>query len=295
MNERRSDTFIRDLQKTGLSYEESTIFFALLQKGSKGAFASTLANQLNMKRTSMLSKLDRLVQKGCVHVNDDARAPRGVKRFVVTRPAELFSQKVHQTRQELEDLENLEETTGKRLEDLYQQGIEYGPDDLDPFLVPYLSQLLETGWKLAEQDIEKSKMAHGFDAFDCTLMPPDARFVKDCGFMAFVFHHVVEDDVTTIKFIIEMLLRRGAGEIFKKDIGVKDIHISETTTVLFNRSYPSLKMEFLFSPQAMFQEMTRSAIIPVNDKIFFLWGEDERIVEQMARAIFNVEKPITLT
>lgn len=289
MSERKADTFIRDLQKTGLNYEESTIYFTLIQKGSKGAFASELASSLNAKRTSMLSKLGRLVQKGCVHVNGDSRAPRGIKRFVAISPAELFSQKIHQARQELDELENIEKTVGERLEDLYQQSIEYGPEDIDPFLTPYLSPLLETGWKLVEQEIEKSKMGHGFDAYDCTLIPPNAQLIKDCGFMAFDFHHVVEGDAITINFIIDMLLRRGAGEIFQKDIGVKDVHISETTIVLFNRTYPSLKMEFLFSPHAGFQELTRSAIIPIYSKIFFLWGEDIPIVEEMARTIFRVE------
>jgi len=290
MKDSKSDRFIRDLQKAGLNYEESTIYFALLQKGSKGAFASELASILKTKRTSMLSKLTRLVQKGYIHINTNPQAPRGIKHFIASNPAELFRHKVDQTRQQLEELEKLAQTQGKRLEQLYQRGIEYGPDDLDPFLGPYLKPLLETGWRLIEQDIEKSKISHGFDVYDCTLIPPNAQFIKDSGFIAFSFHHVVDGDNTTINFIIDLLVRRGASEIFQKDIGVKDVRVSKTIIELFNHNYPSLKMEFLFSPHGDFQELSKSAILPINDKIFFLWGEDLRIVSEIAGIIFRVEK-----
>jgi hypothetical protein len=186
----------------------------------------------------------------------------------------------------LEKLEKTAKTAGKRLEKLYQQGLEYGSADLDPYLVPYLGPLLERNWKLVEQDIEKSQMSHGFDVYDCTLMPPQAQLVKDCGFMVFKFRYPVEEDDTAVKFIIELLLRQSASEIFQKDIGVKDIRVSQATITIFNRNYPSLKMEFLFSPQAGFQELTKSAIIPFNDQIFFLWGEEIGIVEEMASNIF---------
>jgi DNA-binding MarR family transcriptional regulator len=287
MDDQKRDNFIRDLQATGLNYEESMIYFTLLQNGSKGTYASELANKLNFKRTSMLSKLNHLVKKGCVHIKPDPRASRGVQRFAALSPVEFIRHKVEETRQNWEILEKIEKSTGKRLEKLFHQGVEYGLGDLDPFLVPYLSPLLEKGWKLVEQDIEKSQMSHGFDVYDCTLMPPQAQLVKDCGFMVFKFQYTVETDETTVNFITDLLLRRGAGEIFQKDIGVKDIHISRSIVEIFNNKYTSLKMEFLFSPQAGYQELTKSAIIPIGNQIFFLWGEDQQIVEEMASAIFQ--------
>src|SRR5271157_477095 len=240
MSERKSDKFVRDLQKTGLNYEESMIYFELVQKGPKGDYASVIASTLKMKRTTMLSKLNRLIQKRCARIDGNPLAPRGVRRFVAISPAEYITKIVHQKRQELLELEKLEKTASKQLERMFQQSIEYGQEDLDPFLAPFLGPLLEQGWKLVEQVVELSKISHGFDGYDCTLLPPKAQLIKDCGFLVFKFNYPVESDETTINFITDLLLRRSTGEILQKDIGVKDVRISKTTISFFDRTYPSL-------------------------------------------------------
>ena len=98
MDARKNDKFIQDLQKTGLNYEESIIYFALIQKGEKGVYASDLASEINVKRTTMLSKLDHLLQKGCVRVDSAPLAPRGIKRFFATNPGDYINQQIQQKR-----------------------------------------------------------------------------------------------------------------------------------------------------------------------------------------------------
>jgi DNA-binding MarR family transcriptional regulator len=290
MSETRKENFIRALQKARLAYDEAMLYFALIQYGHRGAYASELGNDLNLPRTTVHSKMTRMVAKGYAWVKQDPLAPWSAKRFVATGPTELFKNALQEMMQERTHLENMQEQVGERLEQIFSKSIVYGPDDLDSFLQPYLLPLLEKGWKLVEQDVEKTQSIFAFEIYDCTLLPPNTQFIKDCGFIALQFDHSIEEDQITLTFVNDLLKRHGREEILGKGIGAKDVKISSSEIELFGKTFPSLKMEFLLDSHKGYQELTCSVVLPIHSRMFYLWAESRPIVQEMVEAVFRAEK-----
>jgi DNA-binding MarR family transcriptional regulator len=290
MSKTRKENFIRALQKARLAYNEAMLYFALIQYGRRGAHARELGNDLNLSRTTIHSKMTRMVARGYAWVRQDPLAPWSSKRFVATSPANLLQKTLQEMEQERTALENMREQLGARLEQIFSESIVYGPADLDPFLQPYLLPLLKKGWKLMEQDVERAQSVFSFEVYDCTLLPPNTQLIKDSGFIVMQFDHVIEGDQITLKFVNDLLKRYGREEILEKKIGAKDVTISSSEIEFFGKKFPSLKMEFLFESHRGYEESTCSVIIPIQSRIFYLWAENRSIVQEMVEAIFNVEK-----
>jgi DNA-binding MarR family transcriptional regulator len=294
MSKTRKENFIRALQKARLAYDEAILYFALIQYGKRGAYASELGSDLNLFRTTVHSKMTRMVAKGYAWVKQDPLAPWSAKRFVATSPTELFQKTLQEMKQERTFLENVREQLGTRLEQIFSKSVVYGPDDLDSFLQPYLLPLLENGWKLMEQDVESTQSVFAFKIYACTLLPPNTQLIKDSGFIALQFDHTIEEDQVTLNFVNDLLKRHGREEILEKRIGAKDVRISSSEIEFFGKTFPSLKMEFLFDSKKEYQELTCSVVISIHSRMFYLWAESYPIVEEMVKAIFRAEKiPLT--
>jgi len=72
---------------------------------------------------------------------------------------------------------------------------------------------------------------------------------------------------------------------FKMMIRIKDLQssryfasISDEAKILFNDSSEEL------------YEIGKAAIIPIGEKLFYLWAESDKILKEMVEPIFRVEK-----
>ena len=81
MKDIKTEDYIQALQETGLTREESQIYFTLIQHGKKGTYIKDLTEHLPIKRTTIYSILNRLIDNGCVNLNRELDGPKGAKIF----------------------------------------------------------------------------------------------------------------------------------------------------------------------------------------------------------------------
>ncbi len=290
MIDKITEEYIEGLKKIGLTDDESLVYFTLTRHGKKGTYVKDLVYHIPLKRTTIYSILNRLIEKKCVKIAEKSDAPKKAKIFVATSPSVFIDETIRKKKKELKIIEDIRSNLANKLESVYLESMEYSFKDIDEFLQPYFKPLMDKGWKVIEHTIEKSRMNYMFDIYDCALLIPNAKFVKDCGFIIIKFDHIVEKDIDTLNFIINLLKRIGKEQVLNKDIGVKDLKISDSKIEFYDNMYHSFKTEFLWENTKDFQELTKSVILPIGDKIFFLWAETYEFVKEMVYAIFNVER-----
>ncbi len=289
MVEKITEEFIEGLQKTGLTDDEALVYLTLIRHGKKGTYVKNLDNHLLLNRTTIYSILNRLVEKECIKISEKSTAPKKAKIFVATSPAVHIDKVLREKKNEINELEKIRVDLVDKLERLYLKSMEYSIDNIDDFVKPYFKFLMENGWKVIEQKIEKSKFNYIFEVYDCTLIPPNSKYIKDCGFLVFKFDYVVEKDQNILNFVIDLLKRIGKEQILNKDIGVKNVKISDSEIKFYNKKYTSFKIEFLWPKVKEYQEFTKSVVLPIKEKIFYLWAETYEVVKEMVDVIFNVE------
>ena len=290
MKEDRKEIYVQGLQKTGLTREEALIYYTLIQHGKKGTYIKDLTNHLTIKRTTLYSILNRLNEKGYVRENPEYEGPKGAKMYAAISPEVYIRRILNKKKQELEILEKVESDIINNLEDIYLESIEFSIDEIDDFLKPYLKPLYENGWKVIEHLVEKSQITHGFEAYDITLLIPDAKVVKDAGFMIFKYNQEIENDKNTLNYMFNMLSRKGKEEILNKGIGVVEVELNEKKIELKGKKYRGHQPKFKFEHQEDFFELTETVMIPIKNKIFFLWAENHEMIVKMAETIFQEEE-----
>ncbi len=289
MIDKITEEFTRALQITGLTYEEALIYFTLIKHGKEGTYVRDLDYHLSIERTTIYSILNRLIEKECVKVTKKSEAPKKAKTFVATNPTVFIDKILREKKQKVKEIEIMRLNFADKLEEIFLKSMEYSLEDIDEFLKPYLEPLILKGWKVIEQLVEKSKRNYMFEIYDCTLITPKAKYVKDCGFLVVNFDYVVETDKNTLNFMIDLLKKVGKEQVLNKGIGVKDVNISDSQIEFYNKKYHSFKVKFLWPYTDEYQELTKSVVLPTNSKIFFLWAETHEIVKEMVDVIFNVE------
>jgi len=289
MVDKITEEFIKALQLTGLTPEEALIYFTLIQHGKKGTYARDLDYHLPIERTTIYSILNRLIEKECVRVAKKSEAPKKAKIFVATSPTVFIDNILREKKQKVKEIEKMRLNFADKLESVFLKNMEYSFEDIDDFLKLYFEPLIVKGWKVIEQLVEKSKINYMFEIYDCTLIVPKAKYIKDCGFLVVKFDYIIENDKNTLNFIINLLKKVGKEQVLTKDIGVKDVKISDSQIEFYNKKYHSFKTKFLWLNTDEYQELTKSVVLPINSKIFFLWAETYEIVKEMVDVIFNVE------
>lgn len=289
MDRKIEQKLIDNLKKTGLSQEESRIYLTLIQHGKKGTYVKDLTRHTSIERTTIYSLLKRLIEKRCVIEAEQSNAPKNAKIFIALSPINFIKKVLEEKERQLKELKELELILADKLEKIFQMSVVYPIEEVNEFLKPYLKPLIEKGWKIISQIIEKSEINFGFEAYDCILLSPDAKIIKDSGFIAFKFDYEIENDNNSIDFIINLLRRKGKEEIINKGIGVKDVKLTDSKIKIFGKIFPSFKIEFLFNQNNEYQELTKSIILPIKKKIFFIWTETHEILKEIVEVVFKVE------
>ena len=187
---------------------------------------------------------------------------------------------MHNKRRELSELEKLKESVIDRLENIFFQSMEYPFEMVDDYIKPFLKPLIKNGWKILEYIVEKSSITHDFEAYDCTLLNPNSKLVKDAGFMVFKYNFEVEKDKDTLNYMYGLLKRKGKEEILNKGIGVIDLKLNEVEISIKGKKYRGYAPEFKFKHSDKWEKMTEMVIIPKNDIVFSIWAENhEHIIE----------------
>jgi sugar-specific transcriptional regulator TrmB len=290
MKDERKENYITGLQKTGLTREEALIYYTLIEHGKKGTYIKDLTDHLPIKRTTIYSILNRLNDRGCVRENPEFEGPKGAKFYTAISP-ELYMNRI--INQKEEELEKLKETNSKvigKLEKLYLKELEFSLEEIDDFLKPYLRPLYEKGWKVIEHAVEKSQITFAFDAYDTTLLVPKAKIVKDAGFMIFKYDRNIEDDENTLNYMFDLLSRKGQEEILQKGIGITDMKLIEQDFEINGKKYRGHKPHFKFGDSKDYIQLTETVMIPIRNKIFFLWAENHDLILEMVDVIFQQEE-----
>ncbi|MBD3253761.1 MAG: hypothetical protein GF383_01645 [Candidatus Lokiarchaeota archaeon] len=279
-----------DLQKADLSSNEAKVYYSLIQHGKKGTIVDEIRKNTNIVRTTIYSVLKRLLEMGLVFEKSDSTGPKGAKMFTAKDPELFFNEIIRKKKKELEALEHINKSTGIKLKMVYLESSKVSEEMVDIFVIPYLKDLLDNGWQVIECIVEKSKITHGFEAYDLTLLNPNAKFVKDAGFLVFKYDRIVENDENTLNYMYETLKIKGKEEILKKDIGVEEVILNDTTINLNGNRYQGFLPKFRFIHDEEFREMTEAVMIPIKDKIFFLWAENHQFITEMTEKIFKIER-----
>jgi len=290
MTSDRSEEYIGGLQKIGLTREEALIYITLIQHGKKGTYIKDLTDHLPIKRTTIYSILNRLHDRGYVRENLEYEGPKGAKMYAAISPELYMSRIINKKKSELEMLEKIELDVIDKLETMYLESIEFSISEIDDFLKPYLNPLYEKGWKVIEHIVEKSQITHEFEAYDTTLLVSNAKFVKDAGFMVFRYNRDVEYDENTLNYMFDMLSRKGKEEVLNKGIGVVDIKLIESEIEIKGKKFKGHLPKFKFEHNDEYIQITETVMIPIKDKIFFMWAENHKFILEMANAIFKIEK-----
>ncbi len=290
MSAKKTEDFILGLEKTGLSHEEAIVYFTLINHGKKGTYIKDLTDHISIKRTTIYSIMNRLHEKGYVRENPDYDGPKGAKMYAAISPELFINRIINLKKSELELLEKIKTNVFNNLETLYLESIEFSFKEIDTFLKPYLKSLYEKGWKVIEHLVEKSQITYDFEAYDITLLVPEAKFVKDAGFMVFKYNRDVESDVNTLNYMFDMLSRKGKEEVLNKGIGVVDIELIESEIEMKGRKFKGHLPKFMFEHDDKYIQLTETVMIPIKDKIFFMWAENHTFILEMANAIFNAER-----
>ena len=191
---------------------------------------------------------------------------------------------------EIKTLEKIKTDVIDKLETVYLESFEFSINEIDEFLKPYLKPLYEKGWKVIEHLVEKSQITDGFEAYDTTLLAPDAKIVKDAGFMVFKYNRDVENDINTLNYMFDMLSRKGKEEVLNKGIGVVDIKLIENDIEIYGKKFKGHLPKFKFEHTDNYVQLTETVMIPFRNKIFFMWAENHSFILEMADAIFKIEQ-----
>ena len=289
MTDDKIEEYIRGLQKTGLTREEALIYITLIQHGKKGTYIKDLTDHLPIKRTTIYSILNRLHDRGCVRENSEYEGPKGAKIYAAISPELYMSRIINKKKKEFEILEKIELDVIDKLETMYLESIEFSFNEIDDFLKPYLNPLYKKGWKVIEHIVEKFQITHDFEAYDTTLLVPDAKIVKDAGFMVFKYNRDVENDENTLNYMFDMLSRKGKEEVLDKGIGVVEVKLIESEIEINSKKFRGHLPKFKFEHTEEYVQLTETVMIPIKDKIFFLWAENHVIILELANVIFNFE------
>ena len=280
-----TEEYIGGLQKIGLTREEALIYITLIQHGKKGTYIKDLTDHLPIKRTTIYSILNRLHDRKCVRENSEYEGPKGAKIYTAISPESYMSRIINKKKIELKLFEKIKLDVIEKLETIYLESIEFSLNEIDDFLKPYLNSLYEKGWKVIEHIVEKFQITHEFEAYDTTLLIPDAKIVKDAGFMVFKYNRDVENDENTLNYMFDLLSRKGKEEVLNKGIGVEDIELIETIIEIKGKKFRGHTPKFKFEHTDKYIQMTETVMIPIKNKIFFLWAENHKFILEMADGI----------
>ncbi|MBN1217116.1 MAG: hypothetical protein JXA99_16975 [Candidatus Lokiarchaeota archaeon] len=308
MSNKKDQNILEGLHLVGLNKNESKVYYYLIKCGQKGTIVKQLTDNLNLKRTTVYSIVKKLERNGFVMELGNSSQSKCATIFAAINPLKFFDKIVSNKKKELELLEELRLMYSDRLENIYNQDVEYSLEDIDENLKLYFVPLMNKGWKLISYIREYKTPLIDHDTYDCKLESPNKTFYPHVGFLLFNFDHNIENDNITQRYFMKMLKKKGKEEIlFNTDL--EDINLIETKIKFNNISFPGFKFElnvdlveksndFYFLNEIIKKHprnnITNSLIIGISiviiisNQMFVLWGENKKILNEIVNLIFKV-------
>ncbi|MBN1214319.1 MAG: hypothetical protein JXA99_02645 [Candidatus Lokiarchaeota archaeon] len=305
----KEENLIEILQKTGLSYNEALIYFTLLRSGDKGSIVKELAHTLPLQRTNIYSILHKLIELNCVKESGFAEKSKNATIFIAVDPIDYLNNLIRIKQNDLNKIKDIQDNYSNELHSIFSEGMEFSYDEIDISLQPYLKPLLEKGWKIKSYFERKESLMLYYKVFDCMLFTQRAKILKDCSFHLFIFDYSIEEDENAFLFFLQALKRKTTEmksyffditkfklfddsiellekkyHIFIMKIRVEDIKNSD---YFKNNSKAFWDIEKLKSDD--FYEIGKAIILPIKEKIFYLWAESNSILMEMIEPILNLE------
>ena len=290
------------LQKMDLNYEEAQIYFTLLKYGKSGTIVRKLREELSyIERTTIYSILRRLIEKGCVHEEKSSDDSKRLKTFIATDPTEYFNSVFSKKKHEFKELHKIKNKLLRNLQNLYIQGLELTNDDLDPFILPYFQSLLNKGWKVLTQKINKGINILGSEIFyEYHISHPKnlEKKIEMLGIMISLYDSNIENDEIAVKFLTNQV-KKIIKELHQADFN--NIDMKDGEIELFGKKFLSLVIKAKEKKSQRYIEFGTTAIMPIKNKIFFIWEELihnkdeinkvelENVFKEIVKPIFEVE------
>ncbi len=283
--------FVTIIAESFLDYEEAQVYFTLVKQGTKGTIVKELTEELSpLKRTTIYSILNRLIEKECVKEGGRSNTTKRAKLFVAIKPSKVLRAFLIREKRKLKKLEEIELMYSDRLDNVYNKGIQLTQEDLHPFISSYLRPLIKNNWKVLSQNYFEGKETYGYDVFDYELKTPSRHlFLKGGGMVVFVFDRKIEQDKSTIEFSMTQLKRKGKADIMR-DGTFKEINMKDGFTEICGHTFPAIILEGMFKRKKSFEQVGQTIVIPIKNKIFFVWSEDGKYEKEIVRTVLDNEK-----
>lgn len=296
------NTLIGSLQKMDLNYEEAQIYFNLLKYGQSGTIVRKLREDLPfIERTTLYSILRRLIEKSCVKEGSSSKKSQKLKTFIATDPADYFNKIFSKKKQEFEELQEIKMNVLDNLQKIYNRGLELSYEDLDPYILPYFQSLIENGWIIKTQKINKGiNILGGEMYYEYQTQPPNnlEKKIETVGLIISIYDSNIENDDITLKFVTKQIKKNIKG-LHQADFNKFDI--SDGQEELFGKIFPSIIIKAREKKSNNYLEFGKMAILPIKNKVFFIWEEiihdkdeynkveQKNCLNEIVRPIFEVE------
>lgn len=303
----KENEFIELLEKIGLSQNQALVYLALIKAGMKGSIVRELDHALDIKRTNIYPILSDLIKIGCVKEGGRAEKSKNATIFIALDPVEFLDRHIKKKYAEMDTLLEIKKNHSNSLQTIFKKGIEVNLDEIDSSLKPYFKPLIDSGWRI-QSYIERKELAmFNYQVYDCLLHAPHARFLKDCSFHLFIFDYDIENDKNALEFF-EQGLKRKTKEMKSYFFDIKQFQLIDDKLNIFEKQLHCFKMrvkikdleisEYFTEIIADFKdnerknqyyEIGKAIILPIKEKIFYLWAETEEILNEMIKPILKIE------
>ncbi len=283
---------LENIEQLGFTSEEALIYFALVKHGKNGAIVKQLVQETSLGRTTIYAILNRLIEKNAVIIGGPSNTAKKATLFVAGEPTRFFSGIIEQKRRDLDEVEERNLLYHDHFQRLYQRGIEFTFETLDPFIQPYFKTLiLEEGWTVISQIVEKGMTTFGCDVFAYELSIPGTisgggESQNKAFFIVYLFDYDIEANETSRKFFID-LARRKTRDNIRVGGPFTDVKLKDGDITIFGRTWPA----FLASGKVgqKYVDIGQIPIFPIGNKLLFLSTVNSKYLEVLAQVVYEVE------
>ncbi len=303
----KENEIIELLKDIGFTRNQALVYLALLKAGTKGSIVRELDHALDIKRTNIYPILSDLIEIGCIKEGGQAEKSKNATIFIAIDPVKFLDHLIQRKKTEIENLLQVKETHSKSLHTIFKKGIEVNLDDIASKLKDYFKPLVDRGWWI-QSYIERKELAmFNYQAYDCLLHAPHARFLKDCSFHLFIFDYDIERDINALEFF-KQGLKRKTKEMKSYFFDIKQFQLTDDKLNVFEKQLHCFNMlikikdlensEYFteivieikeYERKNQYYEIGKAVILPIKEKIFYLWAESEEILKEMIKPILKIE------
>ncbi|MBD3254203.1 MAG: hypothetical protein GF383_03880 [Candidatus Lokiarchaeota archaeon] len=272
--EKKEKRYIEALQELELDEDEALIYYVLLKKGKSGTIARKLNEELlSISRERIYSILRKLIERGFVIEGPPSEDTRKPKTFIASDPSKMLNRKMTKVEEKLNRLEAVQNEVLNDLLRFYNSGYIVVYDELHDLIKPVLKALLDKNWEVTNQIIKEGVNLFGGDLYlEYQLKPPILVYEKidTIGLILEQYDTEIGEDELLLKFFKKQL-KKAIREIHAEDF--KNIEIKEGSIELMDKNIQSLLIQAKEKQSGVFHEFGETAILPLNNKIIFIWEE----------------------